>query len=300
MNTETWLLAALLAGVSVPAHADTYLNCNDFHQTLGYAGANPPLTARVTHLDYGRWTVTYYLRDGQVVFRENQFGMSDKTDSTKTEWSGWRGNKLMRGMLRNDNATGHIIYKEYLYDGNNQLLSSNWIDCGANTSAPPPQKPPTYEAPVPPDQQYNAPMPPKPMHDAPPTTTATSNGLTIPLKSDGLGGHTIDVTLGTSTSATMLLDTGATIVSIPQDIVAQLISIGEAVVITQGHFTFADGTTSSKNIIDIGKFTIGGKTIYHVRASVNPVGTPLLLGTNVLNRFGKYSIESTNHQLILG
>ena len=98
-NTKTWFLAALLAGVSVSARADTYLNCSDFHQTFGYAGTNPPVTARVTHLDYGRWTVTYYLRNGEVVFRENQLVMFDKTDHTKTQWSGWRGNKQMVGML---------------------------------------------------------------------------------------------------------------------------------------------------------------------------------------------------------
>lgn len=98
----------------------------------------------------------------------------------------------------------------------------------------------------------------------------------------------------------MLLDTGATIVSIPQDFADQLISIGEAVVVTQGQFTIADGTTSTKNVIDIGKFTIGGKTIYHIRASVGPNGAMMLLGTNVLNRFGKYSIDAANNQLILG
>jgi hypothetical protein len=141
----------------------------------------------------------------------------------------------------------------------------------------------------------------------PPATTAyapepapASSVLVVPLTSDGIGGHTVDVTLGTSTSATMLIDTGATMVSLPQDIADQLINIGEAVVITQGHFTIADGTTSTQNIIDIGKFIIGGKTLYHVRAGVGPSGSMMLLGTNVLNRFGKYSIDSANNQLILG
>jgi predicted aspartyl protease len=49
-----------------------------------------------------------------------------------------------------------------------------------------------------------------------------------------------------------------------------------------------------------GRFTIGGRTIYHVKASVGPIGSAMLLGTNVLNRFGKYSIDSANNQLILG
>jgi predicted aspartyl protease len=141
----------------------------------------------------------------------------------------------------------------------------------------------------------------------PPATTAyapepapASSELIVPLTGDGKGGHTVDVTLGTSMPATMLLDTGATIVSVPQDIADQLISIGEAVVITQANFTIADGTTSTQNVIDIGKFTVGGKTLYHIKASVGPNGAMMLLGTNVLNRFGKYSVDAANNQLILG
>ena len=98
----------------------------------------------------------------------------------------------------------------------------------------------------------------------------------------------------------MLIDTGATIVSLPQDIADQLVSIGDAVVITEGRFTTADGTTSTQNIIDIGRFTIGGRTIYHIRAGVGPIGSMMLLGTNVRNRFGKYTVDPTNNQLILG
>ena len=111
MKTETWLLATLLAGVSIPAHANLYLNCHDFHQTFGYAGVNPPVSARVTY--DGMWKVTYYLQNGQVVYRENQYVMSDNSDSTKTEWSGRRGNKWMKGIIANNNENGHIAYMEF-------------------------------------------------------------------------------------------------------------------------------------------------------------------------------------------
>jgi clan AA aspartic protease (TIGR02281 family) len=141
----------------------------------------------------------------------------------------------------------------------------------------------------------------------PPSTTAyapepapQSSEIMVPLTSDGIGGHTVNVTLGIGTPATMLVDTGATVVSLPKDVADQLISIGDAVVITTANFTIADGTSSTQNVIDIGRFTIGGKTLYHIKAGVGPVGSMMLLGTNVLNRFGKYSIDSANNQLILG
>jgi clan AA aspartic protease (TIGR02281 family) len=133
-----------------------------------------------------------------------------------------------------------------------------------------------------------------------PEATTSSSGLVVPLTSYGIGGHTVNVTLGISTPATMLIDTGATVVSLPKDVADQLIGIGDAVVITQANFTIADGTTSTQNVIDIGRFTIGGRTLYHIKAGVGPVGSMMLLGTNVLDRFGKYSIDSANNQLILG
>jgi hypothetical protein len=214
---------ALLAGVIVSARADTYLNCSDFHQTFGYAGTNPPVTARVTHLDYGRWTVTYYLRNGEVVFRENQLVMSDKTDRTKTQWSGWRGNKQMVGMLVNDNSNGHIVYVDYLYDINNRLLSSNWIDCGVDDSAPPKEKPPTYEANVPsPTPRYEA--PPTPRYD-PPTASGSSidaNEDAVALSPAAFGGVQLTVNIGGHDVA-MLLDTGASITSVSQELAEQML-----------------------------------------------------------------------------
>ena len=110
-----------------------------------------------------------------------------------------------------------------------------------------------------------------------PETAPSSSGLVVPLTSDGIGGHTVNVTLGISTPATMLIDTGATVVSLPKDVADQLISVGDAVVITQAKFTIADGTTSTQDVIDIGRFTIGGKTLYHIKAGVGPVGSMMLL-----------------------
>ena len=99
-----------------------------------------------------------------------------------------------------------------------------------------------------------------------PEATTSSSGLVVPLTSYGIGGHTINVTLGISTPATMLIDTGATVVSLPKDVADQLIGIGDAVVITQANFTIADGTTSTQNVIDIGRFTIGGRTLYRIKS----------------------------------
>lgn len=176
---------------------------------------------------------------------------------------------------------------DFLYERDNTPV--NWVF------------PPGAQPDTPPAVAEATPEDTSPQPDVKTITQPTiTSGLTIALSTDSVGGHTVDVTLGTSTPTTMLIDTGATIVSLPQNIADQLVSIGDATLVDKGQFTIADGTTHIKNIIDIGKFTIGGRTLYHVRASVAPDGAEPLLGTNVLNIFGKFSIDAANNQLILG
>ena len=182
---------------------------------------------------------------------------------------------------------------DFLYE--KDYTPANWVSFPGAQPDPPAVAESTPETTVPP---LTTALAPEPTSIQP--TQSTSSVLVVPIISDGIGGRKVDVILGIGTPETMLIDTGATIVSIPQDIADQLISIGDAVVITDGRFIIADGTTSTQNIIDIGRFTIGGRTIYHVKAGVGPIGSMMLLGTNVLDRFGKYTVDPTNNQLILG
>jgi gag-polyprotein putative aspartyl protease len=182
---------------------------------------------------------------------------------------------------------------DFLYE--KDYTPANWVSFPGAQPDPPAVAESTPETTIPPSTTA---LPPEPTPTQP--TQSTSSGLVVPIISDGIGGHKVDVILGIGTPETMLIDTGATIVSLPQDIADQLISTGDAVVITDGRFTIADGTTSTQNIVDIGRFTIGGRTIYHVKAGVGPIGSMMLLGTNVLNCFGKYTVDLTNNQLILG
>jgi clan AA aspartic protease (TIGR02281 family) len=280
---EMWLIAALLAGVSAPAIAE--MDCGMPVVKIGKdTGRNPVVSVQIGRDPSGAWHVNHKLADGTIIYREQQYDITDISENGTYVWQGSNRRNpwiWMRGETKTVN--GRPGYVESLYDAHqgNRLVMYSEVQCldpidPRKYAAP---KPPVYEAYVPPQ---------------------TSNGLIVLLTSDGIGGHKIDVTLGTNISATMLLDTGATMVAVPQEIADQLINIGEAVVVTQQRFTIADGTTSTQNVIDIGKFTIGGRTLYHVRAGVGPSGSPMLLGTNVLNRFGKYSIDATNDQLILG
>jgi predicted aspartyl protease len=46
--------------------------------------------------------------------------------------------------------------------------------------------------------------------------------------------------------------------------------------------------------------TIGSHVLRDVRAGVAPDGTDMLLGLPVLNKIGRFTIDSVNHKLIFG
>jgi gag-polyprotein putative aspartyl protease len=172
---------------------------------------------------------------------------------------------------------------EFLYE--NDYTPANWI-------LPPPAETPSTAAP-----NYAPPL-----AETVPNSASTNNGSSSAFVStldDGAGGQIVDVTFGTNTIVGMTIDTGASIVSLPQDIADQLVDVGEATVLGTDTVTLADGKIHEQTAIDIGKLTLGGKTLYHIRAVVGATNSKLL-GTNVLNKFGKFSIDATNNRLILG
>jgi predicted aspartyl protease len=50
----------------------------------------------------------------------------------------------------------------------------------------------------------------------------------------------------------------------------------------------------------ISRVTLGEHTVTNVPAVVSPDGVPPLLGMGVLRRFGRFTIDVANGQLILG
>ena len=164
----TLALAAGLLGGNAAAHATTFnidLECSGFKQTLGDAGHNPPVSARVL-LNSAGWTVRYTLANGDNVDRSKQYVMHDQTSASLTGWTGWgidgkRADLGMVGRILRRNADGHALYTENLYDRSNKLLASNEIDCGfvpeqrpvvadAFAPQPAPKDPPAPLAPPPP------------------------------------------------------------------------------------------------------------------------------------------------------
>ena len=234
--------------------------------------------------DYG-WTVVYTPANGQVVHRSDQFGMTDESDNTKTQWTGWlnkNSNKWMRGRVMRKNSNGHLIYVEELFDRKNTLLSLNWIDCGQDST-------PTYDPPVVASAPAPAPAVKTIVPASAPTQTASDHVPFIYAQ----GGMHISASLS-GYPVTMVIDTGATALTVPETLASRLVANGQA--IWTGDIvevTLADGSTRKEREISINTLTVGSHTIQGALGHVSPDGSDLLLGITVLARLSpKFAINT--------
>ena len=283
------LAAALLCGVTLPAHATSW-QCNDFVQNVGYAGRNPPATAVVTH-STGVWFVHYVLQSGMTVDRSTQFTMVDESNNAQTQWSGRLNkdsNKWMRGSVMRRNADGHVMYLEELYDRGNALLARSTIDCGPDNGAP---------AYVPPPLVTQTPaVPMDPPQSPSPSYGSTGNSIPFTLVDGGMHVH---VTMP-GYWADMLVDTGANVSSIGASLSNALLAAGNAVELEGTTVTLAGGSTERRRVISVTSLTIGNHTLSNVPMLVQPDGSTQLLSLSVLNALGKCTIDSANKQLTFG
>ena len=101
-----------------------------------------------------------------------------------------------------------------------------------------------------------------------------------------------------------LLDTGASMSSVPSSFIDQLVKKGyitpEIHFIKHEQFRIADGSTIKGGIWRIPKIKIGNETIYNVEfSSVSSGNTPFLLGMSTLERLGNYSIVPNENKIII-
>lgn len=101
-----------------------------------------------------------------------------------------------------------------------------------------------------------------------------------------------------------LLDTGASMSTVPSYFIDQLIKEGyltpEIHFIKHEQFRIADGNVIEGGIWRIPKIKIGNETIYNVEfSSVSSENAPFLLGMSTLERLGNYSIIPNENKIII-
>jgi predicted aspartyl protease len=99
-----------------------------------------------------------------------------------------------------------------------------------------------------------------------------------------------------------VIDSGASDVSVPADVVMTLVRTGtlqDADFIGAKTYRLADGSMVPSQTFRIRSLTVGGTAIANVTGSIAPAEGALLLGQSFLSRFKSWSINNAKHILVL-
>ena len=124
----------------------------------------------------------------------------------------------------------------------------------------------------------------------------------IPLDKEG-NTFLLPVAINGELTLKFTIDSGASDVSIPADVVLTLLRTGT---LTHDDFLgtktyrLADGSKIPSQTFQIRSLKVGGRILRNVTASVAPVTGSLLLGQSFLSRFKAWSIDNQRQVLLLG
>jgi gag-polyprotein putative aspartyl protease len=297
MKNTKWLVAALLAGVS-----SRVLALPDNNTYVAQCSFGNKSIAISISADANNTSAAVSVNDGTVVYGRHQQvangqGHMIYENNTSTQWyvapqysTRYQSSVKLQGKWYPMNCGG---FQYTVIAGANEPPAQAYAPNYAPTQDPPTtaptQDPPTTYAQLP-DVKTIIPAP----------STSGTDSLTITMYPEGTNLQSVDITLGNSTPARVIVDTGASILNIKESLGDALIASGEATVLKTIDSTIADGSTVTEQLINISQITIGGHTLYNIKATVGPENAMMLLGMEILNRFSKFSIDTGHNQLILG
>lgn len=115
------------------------------------------------------------------------------------------------------------------------------------------------------------------------------------------GVYTMPITLNDSITVHGILDTGASEMFIPFNVIAMLIqsqSIAIKDILKEGFYTLADGSTKTRERVNITKIIIGNSTFYNISAIVGANNSEILIGQSLLKNLN-YHIDNNKKTLTL-
>jgi len=136
---------------------------------------------------------------------------------------------------------------------------------------------------------------------AAPDSLRVENGGRVKMVESG-GIYQVPVVINDALKLDFIVDSGASDVSIPADVVFTLIRTGtikKSDFIGTETYRLADGSAVSSRTFIIRSLKLGDRTVTDVRASIADVNGPLLLGQSFLKRFKSWSQDNAAHELIL-
>jgi clan AA aspartic protease (TIGR02281 family) len=127
-------------------------------------------------------------------------------------------------------------------------------------------------------------------------------GETVLLTIGADGRFTVPVTINNQLTLKFVLDSGASDVTIPADVMLTLLHIGtitDADYLGKQTYILADGSSVPSQQFVIPVLKVGDKVLEDVIAHIVPVGGPSLLGQSFLGRFKSWTIDNRRRALIL-
>jgi clan AA aspartic protease (TIGR02281 family) len=116
------------------------------------------------------------------------------------------------------------------------------------------------------------------------------------------GTFAVPVTINNQLTLKFVIDSGASDVSIPTDVVSTLVrtgTIADTDFLGSQTYKLADGSTVPSQRFLIRSLKVGSRTLENVTANIEPIAGQLLLGQSFLRRFKSWSIDNGRSALIL-
>ena len=117
------------------------------------------------------------------------------------------------------------------------------------------------------------------------------------------GSYRVPAVINGATSVNFILDTGATDVSLPEEVAQELMRAGT---LSSGDFrgtkvyVLADGSRVRSKSVVLREVRVGGQAVQNVSASIAPARSPPLLGQSFLAKFPAWTLDNQKHVLVLG
>jgi hypothetical protein len=261
------IIAGLYLAASPARAADVayYETCGPSTLSVGSYSKERDVSVSIVY-DHGFWRVVHTLSNGHVYERARQYSLSDATtlaaDGIYTSWTGPLNRNPAISMVGRLYMSGGVPHYSETMAKNGEIVMASDAICTFDRS---------------------------PFSVA----VATANEAGV------YGIQTVGVTLA-STYTSMEIDTGCSTMQITKTMADSLVARGEAVEARSGQSLLADGSTHADRRVIINSASIGGKVITNVLSAVGDDNAAMLLGIGALQRFGKFSINPSAHQLVLG
>jgi predicted aspartyl protease len=143
------------------------------------------------------------------------------------------------------------------------------------------------------------------LRDVPPPTniapTSSLGELNVPLVKQG-GTFTVPILINGVLSLNFTVDSGASDVAIPADVVLVMMRTGtlrDGDFLGTKSYRLADGSTVSSRTFRIRTLKVGNRVVENVTGSTSKVEGSLLLGQSFLSRFRSWSINNERQVLVL-